>query len=384
MQKRATFLTALAAAMGAVLVLSGSAFAQVVDSTTPLAAEDVANTKHNFFINQDVMFSQQNTTEICVFCHTPHGGRPSDLQTAVPLWNRAMPPSAPNTFTMYNSPNFDAFVTGAQPQGVSLACLSCHDGTIGIDSLINAPGSGGFLAANKGTGNTSLQFHSQDTLGVEGPLSAEPGSMTGDNNFLRPDCVPGDTASGGNCFQWPMVPQTNAQFFAAFNAVGATFSLAPFPNLTRDLSDDHPISMQIPLSSVDPQFTKIQNAGKFTDFANYNSKADGSGVTFITKTTTINDDVRDRIRAYPTGGAGTQFVECASCHNPHTPRPLFLRLPSIVQPDGVTGTPLPSGGGSTTWGAAQALVPGDAGYSGSFVSNNPNFQSAICLSCHEK
>jgi len=283
-------------------------------------------------------------------------------------------------------------VAGAQPQGVSLACLSCHDGTIGIDSLINAPGSGGFLGANKGTGNVSLQFHDQDFLGIEGPNSAEPGSMTGDNNFLRPDCIPGDPAAGGNCFQWPMVPQTNAEFFVAFNAPAvapgsppgtvATFSMAPFPNLTRDLSDDHPISMQIPLPAKDPQFTKIQSNNKFAD-PNFNSRSDLTGVTYLSKTSVLNDDPRDRLRAYPTV-IGGQYVECASCHNPHTPRPLFLRLPSVVQSDGVSGFALPPGGGTTTWGAAQGLGNTQAGFSPSYVSNNPNFQSAICLSCHEK
>jgi len=106
-------------------------------------------------------------------------------------------------------------------------------------------------------------------------------------------------------------------------------------------------------------------------------------VTFLSKTNVLNNDIRDQIRAYPTV-VGGQYVECASCHNPHTPRPLFLRLPSVVQSDGVSGFALPSGGGTTTWGAAQGLGATQAGFSPSYVSNNPNFQSAICLSCHEK
>ncbi len=360
MNRRIGVFTGIAmAAFGALLLFGSPAAAQWATGQQTLPAEDVANTKHNFFLNQDVGYTQAQTTEVCVFCHTPHGGRPSDPALAVPLWNRAMPDTN-QVYQMYNSPNFDGAtsVINGKPQGVSLACLSCHDGTVGIDSLINAPGSGGFIAANKANGpDTSMQFHDGvATLGVDAD-----GSMS---EATRPDCVPGAT---GNCFQFPMGPQTNPEFFAKFTAANpASFGMAPFPNLTADLRDDHPISMQIPAAATDPQFTLIN-----TNFVN-SKPADGSGVTWLSKTGTLNTDVRDRLRAYPTGGNNTQFVECASCHNPHTPRPLFLRLPNV-------GVALPSGGGTTQWQVATGNL-GDTTY----ISNNPNFQSAICLSCHEK
>jgi len=369
--RKACVLAGLAVvAAGAVLASASGAWAAW--PTEQLPAEDVRNTKHNFFLNKDVAYTEAQTTEICVFCHTPHGGRPSTATTAVPLWNRALPDGA--GFTMYDSPNFDGkpSQTTDHPLGVSLACLSCHDGTIGIDSLINAPGSGGFLSANK-TGNqdndVSLQFHDGvPTLGVDAD-----GSMS---EAQREDCIPG-APPAGNCFISPMGPQTNAEFFAGYpvNFTG-TFGMAPFPNLGTNLSDDHPISMQIPDGSVgtlsDPQFSEVVNHFE-------NSKpADGSGVTWLTRSGVKNDDVRDRLRAYPSGGANTEFVECASCHNPHTPRPLFLRLPNVSDPLG-SGLALPTGGGTTAWSAAT----GNAADT-SYISNNPNFQSAICLSCHQK
>jgi len=336
--------------------------------TEVLPAEDVRNTKHNFFLNQDVAYTADQTTEVCVFCHTPHGGQPSSSVNSVPLWNRALPDGA--GYTMYDSPNFDGkpSQTG-QPIGVSLACLSCHDGTIGIDSLINAPGSGGYLAINK-TGNQdsdlSLGFHTGATLGVDAD-----GSM---NDSDRPTCTPG---ASGNCFHSPLGPQTNDEFFVGFPDFTGSYGMAPFPNLGVNLSDDHPISMQIPDASqgttADPQFTQIAGF-----FAGNNSKADGTGVTWLTRTGELNIDPRDRLRAYPSGGPDTEFVECASCHNPHTPRPLFLRLPNVTDPTGA-GMPLESGGLTTEWSAAT----GDAADT-DYISNNPNFQSAICLSCHQK
>ena len=348
-------LVATAATVVGVLALAGIAQAQQVQ----LPAEDVRNTKHNFLLNTDVGYSQAtSSSEICVFCHTPHGGRTDVVGGGAPLWNRALPATAgaggAPTYTMYTSPNFDAGVAGNVPQGVSLACLSCHDGTVGIDALINAPGSGGFLSDNAagGAGPTSMGFN---TTG--GPVNG----ITVDskmNPAQRPDCTPGTT-----CVQ----PFTGSQLDALVgnDALTATFGMSPFPNLTQDLSDDHPISIQIPDGATDPQFNLIS--------ANFTAAFQGAGgVTYLTKFTAaeLNDDVRDRVRAYPTV-AGSQYVECASCHNPHTPRPLFLRLPSV-------NANLTTGGGATTW---EQLRPGSGG---GLVSHDPNFQSAICLSCHEK
>jgi predicted CXXCH cytochrome family protein len=67
------------------------------------------------------------TDQICIFCHTPHNALTPQL---VPLWNHAA--TAVASFTLYSSPSLTA-VPG-QPAGVSKACLSCHDGTVALDS----------------------------------------------------------------------------------------------------------------------------------------------------------------------------------------------------------------------------------------------------------
>jgi predicted CXXCH cytochrome family protein len=66
------------------------------------------------------------TDQICIFCHTPHNALTPQL---VPLWNHA---ATAASFTLYSSPSLNA-VPG-QPAGVSKACLSCHDGTVALDS----------------------------------------------------------------------------------------------------------------------------------------------------------------------------------------------------------------------------------------------------------
>ena len=71
--------------------------------------------------------------EICVYCHTPH-----NANTMAPLWNRNTPAGP---YGIYNSSATLEAATG-QPNGLSLACLSCHDGIIAVDSIINQPSSG--------------------------------------------------------------------------------------------------------------------------------------------------------------------------------------------------------------------------------------------------
>lgn len=73
-----------------------------------------------------------NTNEVCVFCHTPH----SQSSTTV-LWNRT---ASAATYTVYSSSSMEATVP--QPGNSSKNCLSCHDGTVAFNSLLNNPGSG--------------------------------------------------------------------------------------------------------------------------------------------------------------------------------------------------------------------------------------------------
>ncbi len=76
------------------------------------------------------------TAEICVFCHTPHG---TDTSAPAPLWNKILPTAA--SFTTYDALG-TATLDGQidlNEGGISLACLSCHDGTTALDLVLNAP-----------------------------------------------------------------------------------------------------------------------------------------------------------------------------------------------------------------------------------------------------
>ena len=66
--------------------------------------------------------------EICIACHTPHNS--DSTNTDAPLWNHQ---TTTAVFTTYNSQTMQ--VQPDQPRGPSKLCLSCHDGTIAVDSF---------------------------------------------------------------------------------------------------------------------------------------------------------------------------------------------------------------------------------------------------------
>jgi hypothetical protein len=67
---------------------------------------------------------------ICIACHTTHNSDISVLEA--PLWSHRNSVAA---YTPYSSPTLKS--TPGQPSGLSKLCLSCHDGTVAVDSFIN-------------------------------------------------------------------------------------------------------------------------------------------------------------------------------------------------------------------------------------------------------
>jgi len=97
--------------------------------------------------------------QICVACHTPHGG--NTTVTDAPLWNHTVTTA---TYTLYNSSTLNAG-TPSQPTGVSRLCLSCHDGTVAIDSFGGGGGTAGVM-----TGPDAVGAASQGSLANDHPI----------------------------------------------------------------------------------------------------------------------------------------------------------------------------------------------------------------------
>ncbi len=103
----------------------------------------VVNSKHNLSSGgtgaiRSLAPGSGGTDQVCVFCHTPHSANPIEA----PLWNKTNPSVS---YTVYASDVMSYLsITPEQPltgaiHVKSRICLSCHDGTIALGSLVNAP-----------------------------------------------------------------------------------------------------------------------------------------------------------------------------------------------------------------------------------------------------
>ena len=98
--------------------------------------------------------------EVCVYCHTPHNAR---TDAGAPLWNRADPET---NYTLYSSDSLRS--QPGQPGPKSMVCLSCHDGTISVDAVINAPqGTEWESWQNSATGTVPFHGRLQGPEGVD-------------------------------------------------------------------------------------------------------------------------------------------------------------------------------------------------------------------------
>ena len=88
--------------------------------------------------------------EVCIFCHTPHDS-PEGIKGSVPIWNHA---TTSQQFLVYSSPSLKGIID-AQPTGPSLACLSCHDGTLAMGALHELPIGGGQDDYSQATGGVN-------------------------------------------------------------------------------------------------------------------------------------------------------------------------------------------------------------------------------------
>jgi hypothetical protein len=140
-------------------------------------------TKHNLSSSGTGTTHSTTESQICVFCHTPHG---SDTTQATPLWNKTLQNT---TYTPYSSSSLDAAaIQGAsagQPLGSSKLCLSCHDGVMALGSVRVLRGQ---LNTNTGTGgNTAGSGSVIIGGGTNVTMPAGSGASTGYTRLLGSD-----------------------------------------------------------------------------------------------------------------------------------------------------------------------------------------------------
>jgi predicted CXXCH cytochrome family protein len=116
-----------------ILRLLGGVLVVLAAGSLVFGQADIADTPHNLSTTGTNQITDKSTNEdqICVFCHTPHEAAPD-----VPLWNHTQ--SGQGSYGVYDSTTMDA--TAVDIGGgtdISNLCMSCHDGTIGVNDLGN-------------------------------------------------------------------------------------------------------------------------------------------------------------------------------------------------------------------------------------------------------
>ena len=102
------------------------------------------------------------STELCIFCHTPHFAQTSITQA--PLWNHSN--TVVSAYTMYSSPSLSAAMP-TTPNGQSKICLSCHDGTVAVDSFAVA----GVMRGGSVTIASTNRIGGASNLSTDHPIS---------------------------------------------------------------------------------------------------------------------------------------------------------------------------------------------------------------------
>lgn len=315
----------------AVLAFAGGVEAATIsDYPTGTAANGIGISRHNMG-GLGRVITTTATSEICVFCHTPHHSNTANNLT--PLWNRAT--QAPTAYTAYGTTIGGTSIANTDIGSTTLACLSCHDGVTTFDNLVNAPGKAGFTA---GGADRNWAFS------MPSPAFGMP--STAIDHFTT------SMLSCGAC-------HNNAADLSA--------------NVTRlligtDLSNDHPVSVAYDptKAGLRPTDTVISSIDLTSDLAASAATAFNSNLSqnrwavsgFVSDSAKISDLLRDG------------KVECSSCHDPH-----FRNLSwDEVEPTWADGI-------KTTWCGNDGEVCSD----GQFLRRvGGNTGSGVCRTCHNK
>ncbi|MFQ5442762.1 MAG: hypothetical protein ACE5EB_08580 [Thermodesulfobacteriota bacterium] len=305
--------------------------------TNGLAANGIVGTRHNMGAFGGPIRTNA-TTQVCVFCHTPHHTN----QSAAPLWNRSTANST--SYQAYGSTIGGSNITTVDG-GASIACLSCHDGVTTFDSIVNAPGNGGVTPGGSDQGWTFIM------------QAVDPGFF--------PVMGSADHFASGACVTCHGATVTSLQYQDTIGSL----------NIGTDLTNDHPVSVTYSgnskaslrakttlLSAIDLT-TGLSNTNALSAYYQAMTQNRWAVKGSISDTAHISDLLRN------------DKVECSSCHDPH-----FRNL-SWDEAESTWNKPPNLPPGNYYW----YCTPGEDCSDGLFLRRvGGNTGSGVCRTCHDK
>lgn len=270
----------------------------------------VVNSPHNLSSGGPGVVRAAMEDQVCIFCHAPHNSSPIK-----PLWNRSM---SLESYTIYTSRSLDA--EPGQPTGASKMCLSCHDGTIALGSVLsqNSPilMSGGVTAMPAGPGHIGtdladdhpISFRFDSALTAKDPKLRPPSSMPHElkldqNSELQ--CTTCHDAHNNSFGKFLVMRNTSSELCNSCHNMGST-SISAHSNCNS--------CHQLHTSPSGPYLLKKQTITDTCVACHDGSVPGASNIGAELKRASVHDTRSPVDPPEPL----TEHTTCTDCHEPHT------------------------------------------------------------------
>jgi len=143
-----------------------------------IEAQGVDQSRHNLSASgRGTLKSMDNDSGVCFYCHTGHSSNPKD-----PLWNRQ---KSGSIYTLYDSSTLDA--NPGQPDGPSILCLSCHDGTVALGNTLKKSKTMSFARSMSKRGNLGTDLSDDHPISFiyDASLAATDGDLKDPSSLSR-------------------------------------------------------------------------------------------------------------------------------------------------------------------------------------------------------
>lgn len=330
--------------------------ALLLTTQTVHAAQGIDKTVHNLSRSGPGNIKSTSASQVCAFCHTPHGAAPQ-----TPGWNRN---SSGQVYVEYDSTTMQA-VPG-QPGGSSQLCLSCHDGTVALGLMRRPiPGAGkgagllGTFITSRSNINTDLSDDHPISFDYDHVLVAEDGNLANPDltglpleeqkvecgtchdahekdvvPFLRRSTVNGELCltchlPGGSSWSWS---QTSHAKSSATDPIGAAWQERKPEWRGASVAENACFNCHMPHGAP----KRAQLIKQSEEDTCYLCHKGGVATTNIFRD--MHKPSRHRVKAYSdTHESGESFspsppvdhVECEDCHNPHATNNTTASAPLI-------------------------------------------------------